>query len=78
MIVRELSLNWFLVATGSYERILMPCHDQIHLNQLAKLMDANISIFKETYVVFKETYEAGRWWRKLLIPALGRQRQADF
>jgi hypothetical protein len=29
-------------------------------------------------VEIKKTSTARQWWRMLLIPALGRQRQADF
>jgi hypothetical protein len=28
--------------------------------------------------LFKRAVYAGQWWRTPLIPALGRQRQADF
>jgi hypothetical protein len=29
-------------------------------------------------ILFKQLHPAGQWWRTPLIPALGRQRQADF
>jgi hypothetical protein len=30
------------------------------------------------FIINKYSIEAGQWWRMPLIPALGRQRQADF
>jgi hypothetical protein len=32
----------------------------------------------DIFVLFKKETKAGQWWCKPLIPALGRQRQADL
>jgi hypothetical protein len=37
-----------------------------------------VKILNIETVQVKEKCSAGQWWRMPLIPALGRQRQADF
>jgi hypothetical protein len=37
-----------------------------------------VKLSKDKSNQFKSDFETGQWWRTPLIPALGRQRQADF
>jgi hypothetical protein len=49
------------------------------LRYLAGLQNAWCSVSSVRKITAQElTYFAGRWWHTPLIPALGRQRQADF
>jgi hypothetical protein len=49
------------------------------LNYLNEVKSQKKDFFNIISTFFKKSYnKAGWWWRTPLIPALGKQRQADF
>jgi hypothetical protein len=59
---------WGLWDLGAYLHSCVHMHTQ---NHTYKITNNKINLLKNTI-------EAGQWWHTSLIPALGRQRQADF
>jgi hypothetical protein len=64
------------VSTFNSQNNIFKDYYSSHFRDFLKVFHLNLTIFHSS---FNNTgVWAGQWWRTPLIPALGRQRQADF